>query len=95
MERKKYAVGVFPGGRPSHFPPDASLFLKRMEGPGGRENFFSREKKFFPSPGAPFLFQEKRDVLRGKTGGGGTALSVSIRSRPDHAGFAGPEQSVR
>ena len=26
------------------------LFLKRMGGPGGRENFFSREKKFFPSP---------------------------------------------
>ena len=29
---------------------NSSLFLKRDEGSGEGKNFFSREKKFFPSP---------------------------------------------
>ena len=32
-----------------------------MGGPGGRENFFSREKKFFPFPRITDLYQERRE----------------------------------
>jgi len=44
------------------FPQNIPLFLKKDRGPGEGKNFFSREKKFFPSPGPLSLFK-KSDIF--------------------------------
>ncbi len=49
--------------RPSQSQQNTSLFLKEKGGAGERENFFSREKKFFPSPIKPFTLIELLVVI--------------------------------
>ena len=61
----------FSGGRPSRFPQNAPLFLKRDGGPGGKgKTFFHVEKKFSPSPRnhRPLSGTERLKILRRPAG---------------------------
>ncbi len=71
MERQRYDVGVFPGGRPSRVPQNTPLFSKRL-GARGKGNLFSRGKEVSLPPEPPTLIGNrafgKSGVFRNRDG---------------------------